>query len=259
MTDQLFSTDAYLRETDATVVDVRPGDDRVLLDRTVFYPGGGGQPPDHGELIAPGQRFPVVGLQREGRDHIWHELEGSVPSLGDPVRAVIDWDRRHLLMRTHTAMHALCGVIWNRYEAPVTGSGMEPGRGRLDFELPDWSREDLPDIEEELNEWLGRDLEVEIDFVPREELERRPDLIRTRISLLPAWVEVVRVVDIVGLDRQADGGTHVASTGEVGPVEITGVESKGRGFRRFRLVLPDRQRARAGDSGDESEPDEVAA
>lgn len=259
MTDQLFSTDAYLRETDATVVDVRPEDDRVLLDRTVFYPGGGGQPADHGELVAPGERFTVTGLHREGRDHIWHELEEGVPSLGDPVRAVIDWDRRYLLMRTHTALHGLCGVIWRRYEAPVTGSGMEPGRGRVDFELPDWSRDDLPGIEEELNEQLGRDLEVEIDFLPREELEHEPDLIRTRVSLLPEWAEVVRVVDIVGLDRQADGGTHVVSTGEVGHVEITGVESKGRGFRRFRLVLSDRERARVGDSHDESEPDEVAA
>jgi misacylated tRNA(Ala) deacylase len=149
----------------------------------------------------------------------------------------VDWDRRYRLMRTHTAMHALCGVVWNRFASPVTGGNMEPGVGRLDFELPDWDPEDRDPIEEELNRQLQAGRPVEIDFLPREEADRDPSLIRTKVSLLPASLREVRVVDIVGLDRQADGGTHVASTREVGRVRIAKVESKGKGFRRIRLAV----------------------
>lgn len=263
MTDELYATDAYLRETDATVLDVHPEDDEVLLDKTVCYPGGGGQPHDVGELVAGDDRWDIVGVRREGRDQIWHDLDGGIPSLGDPVRVTIDWDRRYRLMRTHTALHALCGIVWDRYEAPVTGSSMSPGEGRLDFELPDWDPDDQDELEAELNEQLQRDLPVEVDVVPREEADRDPSLIRTKVSLLPGWLEAVRVIDIVGLDRQADGGTHVASTGEVGRVEITKVESKGRGFRRFRIALVDREAEQApegaGQAGEPAEPGDVAA
>lgn len=239
MTERIYSTDQYAREVTARVVDVDP-DGRVLLDRTVFYPGGGGQPPDTGELWVGDDRLVVTGVDADDRG-VWHRVEGEglggPPPVGTELRAAVDWDRRYRLMRTHTAMHALCGVVWNRFGSPVTGGNMRPGEGRLDFELPDWDPAERDPIEEELNRQLQLARPVEIGFLPREEADRDPSLIRTKVSLLPDHLRTVRVVDIVGLDRQADGGTHVASTTEVGRVRITKVESKGRGFRRIRLGL----------------------
>ena len=236
MTERIYSTDQYASTMDARVVDVDPDDGRVLLDRTVFYPGGGGQPPDTGELVLGEDRLAVVRVAEDDRG-VWHWLEGGLPPAGSPVRGEVDWERRYRLMRTHTAMHALCGVVWARFASPVTGGNMEPGVGRLDFELPDWDPEDRDPLEEELNRQLQAARPVEIGFLPREEADRDPSLIRTKVSLLPAALREVRVVDIVGLDRQADGGTHVASTREVGQVRIAKVESKGKGFRRIRLAV----------------------
>lgn len=238
MTDRLYSTDQYAREVDATIVDVDPDDGRVLLDRTVFYPGGGGQPHDLGALHLGDDRLEVVRVAEDGRG-VWHWLDGGLPGVGTSVRGAVDWDRRYRLMRTHTAMHALCGVVWERFRSPVTGGNMEPGIGRLDFELPGWDPEDRDPLEAELNAQLAAARPVEIAFLAREEADQDPSLIRTKVSLLPASLREVRVVDIVGLDRQADGGTHVASTTEVGQVRIAKVESKGRGFRRIRLALAD--------------------
>ena len=238
MTERIYSTDQYAATMDARVVDVDPDDGRVLLDRTVFYPGGGGQPPDTGELILGEDRLAVVRVAEDDRG-VWHWLEGGLPPTGSQVRGEVDWDRRYRLMRTHTAMHALCGVVWARFASPVTGGNMEPGVGRLDFELPGWDPEDRDPLEDELNRQLQAARAVEIGFLPREEADRDPSLIRTKVSLLPASLREVRVVDIVGLDRQADGGTHVASTREVGQVRIAKVESKGKGFRRIRLAVDD--------------------
>ncbi len=238
MTDRLYSTDQYARTADATVVDIDPDDGRVLLDRTVFYPGGGGQPHDLGELVLGDDRLAVTRVAQDGRG-VWHWLQGGLPGTGTAVRAEVDWDRRYHLMRTHTAMHALCGVVWERFRSPVTGGNMEPGVGRLDFELPDWDPEDKAPLEAELNAQLAAARPVEIAFLSREVADQDPSLIRTKVSLLPASLTEVRVVDIVGLDRQADGGTHVASTTEVGRVRIAKVESKGKGFRRIRLALDD--------------------
>ncbi len=238
MTDRLYSTDQYARAVDATVVDIDPDDGRVLLDRTVFYPGGGGQPHDIGEVVLGEDRLAVTRVAADGRG-VWHWLDGGLPGTGTPLRAEVDWERPYRLMRTHTAMHALCGVVWERFASPVTGGNMEPGIGRLDFELPDWDPEDKEPLETELNAQLAAARPVEIAFLPREVADQDPSLIRTKISLLPASLTEVRVVDIVGLDRQADGGTHVASTLEVGQVRIAKVESKGRGFRRIRLALED--------------------
>lgn len=236
MTQRIYSTDQYAGDMDATIVDVDPDDGRVLLDRTVFYPGGGGQPHDVGELLLGEDRLAVTRVTADERG-VWHWIEGGVPGPGTAVTGVVDWDRRYRLMRTHTAMHALCGVVWSRFASPVTGGNMEPGVGRLDFELPDWDPEDKEPLERELNAQLTAARPVEIAFLPREEADGDPSLIRTKVSLLPAALREVRVVDIVGLDRQADGGTHVASTTEVGAVRIAKVESKGRGFRRIRLAL----------------------
>lgn len=238
MTERLYSTDQYARSAAAQVVELDPDDGRVLLDRTVFYPGGGGQPHDTGVLRIGDDRLAVVRVA-EDASGVWHWLEGGLPSTGTAVQGEVDWERRYRLMRTHTAMHALCGVVWERFASPVTGGNMEPGVGRLDFELPDWDPEDKATLEEELNRQLAAARPVEIAFLPRDEADQDPSLIRTKVSLLPASLTEVRVVDIVGLDRQADGGTHVADTTEVGAVRIAKVESKGRGFRRIRLALSD--------------------
>jgi misacylated tRNA(Ala) deacylase len=238
VTERIYSTRQYERQADANVVDVDPDDRRVLLDRTVFYPGGGGQPHDVGTLQIGDDRLEVVRITADDRG-VWHWLAdaASLPGAGQAVEAVVDWDRRYRLMRTHTAMHALCGVVWNRFGSPVTGGNMEPGEGRLDFELPDWDPEDRDSLEEELNAQLAAARPVEVSFLPREEADEDPSLIRTKVSLLPPTLREVRVVDIVGLDRQADGGTHVADTTEVGRVKVVKVESKGKGFRRIRLQL----------------------
>lgn len=237
MTERIYSTQQYATETDARVLDV-DRDRRVLLDRTVLYPGGGGQPHDVGALWIGDDRLEVTEVSADARG-VWHRVEGAAPPTGTQVRAVVDWERRYRLMRTHTAMHSLCGVVWARFQSPVTGGNMEPGEGRLDFELPDWDPEERAPLEEELNRQVAAAHPVEIGFLPRAEADQDPSLIRTKVSLLPPELRTVRVVDIVGLDRQADGGTHVASTSEVGRVRLTKIESKGKGFRRIRLALDD--------------------
>jgi len=236
MTERVYSTDAYARSMTATVVDVDRDDGRVLLDRTVFYPGGGGQPHDTGELVIGDDRLSVSRVTQDGRG-VWHWLDEGPPPTGTEIVGELDWSQRYALMRTHTAMHAMCGVVWARFKSPVTGGNMKAGEGRLDFELPDWDPDDRDPIETELNRQLAASLPVEVGFLPRAEADQDPSLIRTKVSLLPASLAEVRVIDIVGLDRQADGGTHVNSTGEVGSARIVKVESKGRGFRRIRFEL----------------------
>ncbi len=236
MTDRIYSTDAYAGTMGATVVGSNREDGRLLLDRTVFYPGGGGQPPDTGALWIGDDRLEVTRVTAD-RDGVWHWVAGGLPVVGTELRGELDWDRRYRLMQTHTAMHALCGVVWQRFQSPVTGGNMNPGEGRLDFEIPNWDPEDRDPIESELNRQLARALPVRVAFLPRGEADLDPSLIRTKVNLLPAELTEVRVIDIVSLDRQADGGTHVESTGEVGAVRITKVESKGKGFRRIRLAV----------------------
>lgn len=236
MTERIYSTDSYAAEMAAEVLAVDADDRRVLLDRTVFYPGGGGQPIDRGALWVGDERLEVVRITQDA-DGVWHWLDQGPPRAGTRVEGRIDWDRRYRLMRTHTSLHALCGVVWDWFKSPVTGGNMEPGRGRLDFELPDWDPENRNPLEEALNSAIARSLPIKVSFMPREEADADPSLIRTKVNLIPRSVREVRVIDIVGLDRQADGGTHVRSTEEVGRVKITKVESKGRGFRRIRLAL----------------------
>lgn len=236
MTERIYSTGAYERSMKAKVIEVDRGDGRVLLDRTVFYPGGGGQPCDSGELVIGDDHLEVVRVTQDSHG-VWHWIENALPPVGTVVNGEIDWRRRYTLMRTHTAMHAMCGVVWNRFRSPVTGGNMKPGEGRLDFEIPQWDPEDREPIEIELNRQLDLARRIEVSFLDRAEADRDPSLIRTKVSLLPPSLTEVRVIDIVGLDRQADGGTHVDSTGEVGSIRITKTESKGKGFRRIRFVL----------------------
>jgi misacylated tRNA(Ala) deacylase len=235
MTERIYSTRAYERAMSATVVDTDREDGRVLLDSTVFYPGGGGQPCDTGVLAIGDDRLAVTRVTQDSRG-VWHWVN-ALPPVGTVVKGEIDWERRYTLMRTHTAMHAMCGVVWERFQSPVTGGNMTPGEGRLDFEIPQWDPEDREPIEAELNRQLALARSVKVSFLDRAEADQDPSLIRTKVSLLPPSLTTVRVIDIVGLDRQADGGTHVDSTGEVGAIQITKTESKGKGFRRIRFSL----------------------
>ncbi|NNC75009.1 MAG: alanyl-tRNA editing protein [Acidimicrobiia bacterium] len=234
MTEKIYSTRAYEKEMTAAVLDTDADDSRILLDKTVFYPGGGGQPHDIGELWIGDDRLEVTRVTQDSNG-VWHWVAGSLPSAGTDLRGAIDWDRRYKMMRTHTAMHAMCGVVWARYQSPVTGGNMDAGNGRLDFDIQNWNSEDIPIIQQEVNLQLAKSLPVEVSFLPREEADQDPSLIRTKINLLPPSLTEVRVIDIVGLDRQADGGTHVDSTREVGTITITKVDNKGKGFRRIRF------------------------
>jgi misacylated tRNA(Ala) deacylase len=235
MTTPLYHTDAYLRAFDARVLGVE-GDD-VALDQTAFYPTGGGQPHDGGEFTQGGRRWRVTGVRRAG-DLIWHTLQGAgAPAVGDLVHGEIDWERRYKLMRTHTALHLLCGVIWRDYQAPVTGGNMDTDEGRLDFELPGFSNELAQEIVARVNVEIDADRPVEVRILPREEAFLIPDLIRTKINLLPEGISEVRTVNIVGLDLQADGGTHVARTGEVGRVSLVKTRSKGASNKRIIIKI----------------------
>lgn len=236
MTELLFQTDAYLREFESAVLRTDEEAGAVALAATAFYPGGGGQPHDTGVLQAGERTFPVVAVERRG-DDVWHRLEGGLPALGERVAGRLDWERRYALMRTHTALHLLCGVVWRDYGAKVTGGNMEPLRGRLDFEFESLTRELADEIAERVNREVEAAREVRVRLLPREEAFRIPDLIRTKVDLLPMALEMIRTVEIVGLDRQADGGTHVASTCEVGPVRIAGYRSKGRINKRIEIEL----------------------
>jgi len=235
MTEELAPRDAYRRECSAVVTAVAPGG--VILDRTVFYPRGGGQPGDTGVLEWDGGRAAVADTVREQGEVLHVVAAGETPPVGAPVRAVIDWGRRHLLMRTHTALHVLSALVWRDYGAKVTGGNMEPGQARMDFELEAMSVEFGREVEERLNAMLSGSHPVRVRFLPRAEALADPDLIRTKVSLIPEHVDPIRVVDIEGLDRQADGGTHVADTTEVGRVRVTRTESKGKGNKRMRIEL----------------------
>jgi misacylated tRNA(Ala) deacylase len=235
-TEPLFLRDAYLPEMDATVVAVDDGNRRISLDRTVFYPNGGGQPHDTGVLAG----HAVLEVRKEGGE-IWHTLEegGPLPAVGDAVHGQIDWGRRHALMRTHTALHVLCGVIWNEWGKAVTGGNMEPLAARMDFEFDPLPEGFGSTVEARVNAELAAARPIEVAFLPREAALADADLIRTKVNLIPESVVEVRVVDIVGLDKQADGGTHVRSTDEVGRVVVIKTESKGKANKRIRLQVED--------------------
>jgi misacylated tRNA(Ala) deacylase len=240
---QLAYTDAYARSIEARVQAVDEGgeDLLVVLDRTVFYPGGGGQPPDRGLLLraSDGRSWTVRAARKSGGD-IVHELEpeeGGPPLVGDIVSVDLDWARRHALMRTHTALHALCGVVWRDYGALVTGGNMEPGSGRMDFEFERMSGDLVDEIQAKVNAELVAARDVRVNVLPRDEAFAIPDLIRTKVNLLPPGIDEIRTIEIVGLDLQADGGTHVANTREVGRIRVTGYESKGRINKRIRIAL----------------------
>ena len=235
-THRLDLEDQTVREWDATVLSAS-AEDGIVLDRSAFYPGGGGQPPDEGVLLWGGVRTRIVGT-RKGDEQYLIPAEGDpLPPVGTAVRGALDDERRTALMRTHSGLHVLCGVVFRDYGALVTGGNMEPLSARMDFDLPE-----VPDgfrdrVAEACNAEIGADRRIEVSTLPRDEAFAIPDIIRTATTLVPPEVEIVRIVDIVGLDTQADGGTHVASTSMIGRIEVTKLENKGRGFRRLRIQI----------------------
>ena len=235
-TELLYLRDASLRSFDATVVDA--DESGVALDRTAFYVTGGGQPHDTGVLRWDAGEARVVEVRKRG-DGAWHTLEGEVPPAGAAVHGQIDWDRRYALMRTHTALHVLCGVIWNTWGKAVTGGDMQPLSARMDFEFDPLPPDFAADVEERVNAELAAARPVEVSFLPRGQALGDADLIRTKVNLIPETVTEIRVVDIVGLDKQADGGTHVARTDEVGRIRVVKTESKGKGNKRIRIEVID--------------------
>ncbi|MBE2220853.1 MAG: alanyl-tRNA editing protein [Anaerolineae bacterium] len=234
MTDLLFLTDAYIREFEAVVTAQVEGG--VVLDRTAFYPGGGGQPCDVGSLQAGEMTWDVVKVQKVNGEVV-HGVAGDLPEVGTAVTGKLDWERRYQLMRTHTAMHILCGVVWRDYGAQVTGGNMEPLQGRMDFEFETMQQELVAEIETAVNSEVFAERDVRVQILPREEAFQIPDLIRTKINLLPEGISEVRIVELVGLDLQADGGTHVNNTSEVGIIKIVDYKSKGKINKRIYVEL----------------------
>jgi misacylated tRNA(Ala) deacylase len=238
MTELLYQMDSYLQSVDSQITGVNEQYNGVILDRTIFYPGGGGQPADRGTLALGDEILPVKRARKLGAEVI-HIIDGdlSLAKAGSQIFGQIDWDHRYKLMRTHTAMHILCGVIFRDYGASVTGGDMEPLKGRMDFEFESMHKDLVQDIEQAINQEVinARDLRVEI--LPREKAFQIPDLIRTKINLLPEGIQQVRVVEIDGLDLQADGGTHVRNTAEVGQIHIVDYKSKGKINKRIYVEL----------------------
>ena len=234
MTDVLCYADSYLREFDASVMGTTPKG--AVLDRTAFYPGGGGQPSDTGVLRVGDAEYRVGKISKSDGKTV-HELDTEPPPAGTEVHGVIDWERRYQLMRTHTALHILCGVVWRDYGAQVTGGNMEPLSARMDFEFENMTAEFAREVEVLINKEVEEARAIEVGNLSREEAFQIPDLIRTKINLLPSAIKELRTVDIVGLDLQADGGTHVANTSEVGRIRVVGHESKGRINKRLRIEI----------------------
>jgi len=250
-TDLLYQRDAYLRDFEATVLAVDPATNAVTLDRTAFYPGGGGQPADTGTLHRRdgSQSWPVTALSKEGNAvrHILTPNGEELPRVGERLRGELDWPTRYRLMRTHTALHVLCGVVFRDYGCLVTGGNMGPDKARMDFEMDEFTPARVAEIERRANAEIAAGHAVRVRILPRAEAFQIPDLIRTKINLLPPGITEVRTVEIVGLDLQADGGTHVANTREVGGLKVVGTRSKGKSNKRLEIVL-------TGGEGDEPAP-----
>lgn len=237
MTDLLYQRDSYIKTFDAVVTASDEANHGIILDRTAFYPGGGGQPADQGTLSDGTTTYTVTKARKAGAAVI-HSIEGeTLPAVGTLLHGELNWNRRYQLMRTHTAMHVLCGVVFRDYGASVTGGDMDPLAGRMDFEFETMQKELVQTIETAVNEEIAKGHPVRVDILPRDQAFQIPDLIRTKINLLPEGIAEVRIVEIVGLDLQADGGTHVANTSEVGRIRVTDYKSKGKINKRIYVEL----------------------
>ncbi len=235
-TKLLYHDNSFTYECSAKVVAVEG--DEIALDATVFYPGGGGQMADRGIISWDDQQASVVAMNKRD-DIVWHTLDCLPPPVGTEVVETIDWDFRYQMMRTHTALHILCGIIWKEFGVQVTGGQMYPDRARMDFSMENLDKERIAYIEQKINEAVEADYPIRVYTLPREKAFEIPDLVRTKINLLPADIEEVRIVEIVGLDLQADGGTHVHHTKEVGGIKITRTENKGKINKRLEIMLMD--------------------
>ena len=234
MTKLICHENSYIKEFDGKVTSIR--ETGIILDKTAFYPGGGGQPADKGSIIFENSEYTINGIVKEGKNYI-HKINSHNIRINETVRGIIDWENRYNLMRTHTALHILCGVIWRDYKALVTGGDMKPLSARMDFELDTLSSEFAKEVEESVNKEVQNELDIEINIMEREEAFKIPDLIRTKINLLPNSIQQIRTVNITGLDLQADGGTHVNNTKEVGKIIVIGHESKGKINKRLRIKV----------------------
>ncbi|MBA2278489.1 MAG: alanyl-tRNA editing protein [Chloroflexia bacterium] len=240
-TELIYQIDSYVGEFDARVVAVDHDRGSVVLNHTAFYPGGGGQPCDTGTLRTHDRAWQVTAVRKDG-PRVVHILSGDThPEAGTAVHAELDWDTRYRLMRTHTALHVLCGVVFRDYGAQVTGGNMGPDKARMDFEMEsaEFTPERVAEIERHANDEFAAERDVRVAILPRDEAFQIPDLIRTKINLLPPGISEIRTVEIVGLDLQADGGTHVANTREVGGLKVVGTRSKGKSNKRLEIVLTD--------------------
>ena len=239
MTNLLYTTDAYLQEFTAHIMALDTIQHAVILDQTAFYPGGGGQIPDIGTLTVDSVDYAVKRAKKQS-GVIIHIIEGdALPAEGIAIHGKINWERRYQAMRTHTAMHILCGVIWRDHQVSVTGGNMDLLEGRMDFEFDELTRDMIAEIETVINQEVQNGRAVQANILPRAEAFQIPDLIRTKINLLPEGIHEVRTVEIVGLDLQADGGTHVNNTAEVGAIRITDYKSKGKGNKRLYIKIED--------------------
>ena len=238
MAELLYQTDSYLREFEAVVTAIDPENHGLILDRTAFYPGGGGQPSDSGLLEGGGRQYHVSKIKRIA-GNLLHLVEGQepLPEVGMIVQGSLNWDRRYQLMRTHSALHVLCGVVFRDYGASVTGGDMDPLQGRMDFEFETMHRDLVDEIEAAINAEVEKRHPIRVAILPREEAFKIPDLIRTKINLLPEGIQQVRVVEIEGLDLQADGGTHVSNTSEIGRIRIVDYKSKGKINKRIYIKI----------------------
>jgi len=238
MTQLMYQTDAYKTEFEAVITNVDPAVRSITLDRSLFYPGGGGQPYDQGKILVGNSEYLVTKVKKAG-DDVLHFIGGVdlLPAAGEGITGIIDWDRRYKLMRTHTALHILCGTVFRDYGALVTGGDMEPLGGRMDFEFERMQAELVHDIEVAVNAEIKNARQVNVNILPREEAFKIPDLIRTKINLLPEGIAMIRTVEISGLDLQADGGTHVNNTSEVGKIRVADYKSKGAINKRIYIVV----------------------
>ena len=238
MTKLLYQTDAYLKEFSSVITSVDVETRVVVLDQSAFYPGGGGQPCDFGTLEVAGVTYPVEKVKKQG-DDVLHFLGGTelLPTPNSAANGTLDWVRRHQLMRTHTALHILCGTVFRDYGAKVTGGDMDPLKGRMDFEFENMRGELVKAIETATNLEIQQGREIRVNILPRDEAFQIPDLIRTKINLLPEGIMQVRTVEIVGLDLQADGGTHVMNTSEVGKIKVVDYKSKGAINKRIYIEI----------------------
>jgi len=234
LTDLLYLSDHYLKEFDAKVIAATSN--AVELDRSAFYPTGGGQPSDTGVLVSDAGKFRVVDVSKR-TGQVLHTLEGTPPNAGTTVHGVIDWEQRYRTMRHHSALHVLCGVVFHSYGSTVTGGNIYPDYARMDFDLEDLNPERVKHIEDDSNRIIEENRSIVFRFLPRAEALKIPDLVRTKVNLIPESVETIRIVEIEGFDMQADGGTHVAGTGEIGKLRIVKTENKGRTNRRMHIAL----------------------